>query len=825
MKGIIFDGNSILNRAFYGVRPLSTSDGTPTNACYGFISIVSRAMNEVQPDLAAIAFDLKEKTFRHKSYDFYKANRKGMPDELALQLPIAKELADALGLKIIEREGFEADDVIGSFAAECDRQGVDCVIITGDRDSYQLVSDKVTVHLSATNETRIITPDFINSTYGLKPHQLIDVKALMGDSSDNIPGVKGIGEKGAVKLISEYGDLDNLYAHADEIKGSLGEKLRADREMAYASRFLAKIVTDVPIGDISDCAYTGPNTKRLRALYTRLEFNKFLDALGEEPLSEAESHEYTPATANEISLLSDTLYISVSDGRLLATDGNKYLSCSFDADCEKIFGKDRKAVVWSVKELLHLLKQNGISADCDFVDISLMGYVMSTYDGGIELKKLVTAYLNVECVDETPDIYIPLLAAMEEKISDSARKLYSDIELPLSYTLFGMESVGFGIDSDGLKAYSKQLDVCMRLTEQKIYGLANHEFNINSPKQLGAVLFEELGLPKGKKTKSGYSTGAEVLEELRLLHPIIDEVLYFRQVAKLKSTYCDGLLKMISDDGRIHTTFKQTLTMTGRLSSAEPNLQNIPVRTELGRDLRKFFRAKDGHVLIDADYSQIELRILAALSGDETLINAFVNGDDIHLLTASQVFGIPMESVSAEMRKRAKTVNFGIIYGMGAYSLSRDLHISVKEASRYIAGYFEKYTGVKQYLERLIESAKKCGYVDTLFGRRRYIPELTAAKKQLNAFGERVAMNTPVQGTAADIIKIAMIKTEQALSAAGLKAKLILQIHDELIVEAPEAECEEAKKILVDSMQSAASLSVPLTVGCAVGKTWYDAKD
>ncbi len=828
MRAIVFDGNSILNRAYYGVRPLSTADGLPTNACYGFTNIVTHELSEVKPDIACMTFDLKTKTFRHKYYGEYKANRKGMPDELAQQLPYAKQLAAALGLTIAECEGFEADDVIGTFSAICARNGIECYIVTGDRDSLQLVSETTTVRLLSNNETKIMTPERIASEHiGMTPRQLIEVKSLMGDASDNIPGVPGIGEKSAEKLISQFGTLDGVYEHIEDTKGALRQKLEAGRELAYISRYLAEIRLDAPINDdLEQYTYKGYDDSKLRELYTRLEFKRMLDSLGEPPAKTHTAPEPTECGADRLkqAIQSRQACLDISDGKCIFASGDEVLCCDIHSLDNSVF-ESGEICVFSFKDTLHSLDEINIYPTCNVVDLSLLAYVISPSDNGVEFSKLSLSYLGIQTSFTDVSLFAPLKEALLAKQTEDSKRLYEELEMPLAKTLFEMEKTGFLLDRDGLAAYSEKLGAELLHAEAAIYDAAGHTFNINSPKQLGNVLFEELMLPHGKKTKSGYSTSAEVLEELRFLHPIVDMILYYRKLAKLKSTYCDGLLAIRSDDGRIHTTFKQTMTLTGRLSSAEPNLQNIPVRTELGKELRRFFRAADGCVLIDADYSQIELRVLAHLSGDETLRNAFINGDDVHSITASQVFGVDRALVTSEMRSRAKTVNFGIIYGMGDYSLSRDLGVSKREAARYIEGYFARYPGVKAFLDTTVEQAKKDGYVTTMLGRRRYIPELSVSKKQLVAFGERVAKNTPIQGTSADIIKLAMISVERELASRGLKARLILQIHDELIVEAPTNEADEAKKILVDCMQNALKLSVPLISDCGTGKNWFEAKD
>lgn len=825
-KALIFDGNSILNRAFYGVRPLNAPDGLPTNALFGFNGMINKAFSQIgsTPDYAAIAFDLKEKTFRHKACESYKATRKPMPEELALQLPFAKELARALGLTVIEQAGFEADDILGTLSAEFTALGDETFIVTGDRDSFQLINDHVTVLLASNDDTKVTTPKEIMEKYGVEPKKLIDIKALMGDSSDNIPGVPGIGEKGAIKLIAEYGSLDNIYDHVEEIKGSVGKKLAEGKDSAYMSRFLAEIKLDVPLGcDISQCKYEGMDIPALRELYTRLGFRQFLEKLDKAaPAVEAEE---TLLSLEEMGDLSGKeIFLNQKDDNLqICVDGKVY-----SGQGEKAFfliQNCKKAVCWSVKELLHFAKSLGASLEMPLEDISLMVYVCAPADNGVSFGKAALDILGVSASEIKasllPDMYNKLL----EKLNPQSKKLYDEVELPLAKLLWDMECRGFAVDRNALDSFSDVLSRSIAEEEEAIWALAGESFNINSPKQLGTVLFEKLGLPHYRKTKSGYSTDDSVLEKLEPYHPIVGLIRDYRKDTKLKNTYCDGLSKQISADGRIHTTFKQTQTLTGRLSSAEPNLQNIPVRTEKGREFRKFFVAGEGNVLIDADYSQIELRILAHVANDEELINAFRNGEDIHTVTASQVFGVPVSQVSGEMRKRAKAVNFGIIYGIGDYSLSQDLKIPRKVAAEYISNYLSNYPSVKEYLENTKLFARENGYVETIFGRRRYVPELASTNKNLQAFGERVAMNTPIQGAAADLIKMAMILTDKMLKEAGLRARLILQIHDELIIEAPENEAESAKEILKKAMSQAAELNVPLSVDVGMGKSWFEAKD
>ncbi len=826
---IVFDGNSILNRAFFGVRPLSTGEGLPTNAVFGFVNILHRALQSVGgcPEYAAIAFDVKAPTFRHKACDFYKANRKGMPEDLAVQLPYAKEVARALGLTVVELEGYEADDVIGTLTYGFSKDGVDCVIVTGDRDSFQLINPRVTVHLAANNETRITGVKEIYEQYGLAPKSLIEVKAIMGDTSDNIPGVAGIGEKGAVKLIQAYGDVEGVYANIQEIKGALRDKLMAGKEMAYTSRFLAEIDCHAPIDLTKEIyEYHGEDVAALRVLYTKLEFRKLLEQLPVEDGHIAQGIvlpkvEYLPAKTVE----GDRLAVLPGEEDVLIFDGQKGYRLAWE-DASGLFARGKTVLLWSLKDTLHLLRSKGIALEAEAEDLSLLAYLSSPADNGISFAGAVFRVTEA-VVEDIPDptLFFLLYDALRPSLTPALERLYTEVEKPLAAVLADMEAEGFCLDRQGLEQFNATLAEEIDLYVAQIYGLAGHSFNINSPKQLGEVLFEERKLPHYKKTKSGYSTDAETLEKLAMYDPLVQLILDYRKAAKLKSTYGDGLLKVLPADGRVHTTFKQTMTLTGRLSSAEPNLQNIPVRTEKGRELRKFFVAKEGCVLIDADYSQIELRVLAHISGDEALCRAFREGEDIHTATAAQVYGVPTEMVTGEMRKSAKAVNFGIIYGIGEYSLSQDLGITVREAKAFIARYFETYPAIRGYMESAKSFAAEHGYAETLYGRRREIPELRQKNKVRLAFGERVAMNTPIQGTAADLIKIAMIRVANALRDAGLQAKLILQIHDELIVEAPACEAEAAKAILEREMTGAAQLDVPLVADAKIGKSWFDAKD
>lgn len=830
----MFDGNSLLNRAYYGIRPLTTKDGLFTHAVYGFFNILNKHLSAAEPyDFAAVAFDLPGPTFRHTAFDGYKATRKGMPEELAVQLPYAKKLLPGMGIKIIESPGYEADDVLGTIATLCEKEGVLCDVVTGDRDSFQLVSPTVTVLLATTNETKIYDVAAVKEQYGLKPEQLIDVKALMGDPSDNIPGIAGIGEKTALKLIAEYGDLDNLYAHVDEVKGSVGTKLKDGKETAYLCRDLARICRDVPIiPELDEYKLLPADKKELLELFTTLEFTKLIEKY---ELNKNDDIETNPAdnlptelSASKIVSIVGTkaAAVSIEGDTVTVSIGGHVYTCPLSAEIAPLFIEpSRDICIWSYKDTAHLLDEKlGIGFVSCRDDISLMGYILNPIENGYDLKRLCVQYGITEIQSEAAALST-LRAELKKQLAESAQEELYSFERKLSYVLFDMEKTGFKVDKGGIDKYCDYLAENLALAESNIYSMAGCEFNINSPKQLGEVLFEKLGLPHGKKTKTGYSTNAEVLEGLRSFSPIIDEVLQYRQLAKLKSTYAEGLAKVISPvDGRIHTTFRQTLTQTGRLSSVEPNLQNIPVRTDAGRELRKFFVADEGKVLIDADYSQIELRVLAHISGDEALINAFRDNEDIHTITASQVFGVSPQMVTSEMRKSAKAVNFGIVYGISDYSLSVDIGVTKKEAGDYIGGYFAKYPKVREYMDRTIENAKRDGYVETLMGRRRYIPELHSAKKPLVRFGERVAMNTPIQGTAADIIKKAMVDVYDALAEGNYKSKLILQVHDELLIEAPEEEADEVYKMLIKRMENAFPLSVPLDVDAHVGKSWYDAK-
>lgn len=849
MRILVVDGNSIVNRAFYGIRPLTNKDGQFTHAIYGFLTMLNKIQNEENPDAVAIAFDLKAPTFRHKAYSLYKANRKGMPPELASQMPPLKELLGLLGYKIVTCEGYEADDILGTFASACDKSGDECVIATGDRDSLQLASDKTTIHLCTNKQDIRYTPEKIMEDYGVTPSELIEIKAIQGDTSDNIPGVAGIGPKGAGDLIQKYHSVQYIYDHIDEldIKDGVRKKLTASKENAIMSRMLGKICRTAPI-DTDVSAYTVEiKDKQACADYmAKLELFSLLEKYGltDIPQTEvkAEEAQKLDVVENEINIPiknNDKLYLSfeISDKELKAfavlIDGKVYTSRDADLFDDILKNPELKKYTRGSKELFAYADKKGFEAVAIEFDTELAAYLLNPSEKDYSDEHLCMIYdVALPVTDDENKkqyralaVYDRLCDKLENEIkANEQQKLLEEIEIPLAKVLAKMENVGFAVDRQGIADYGSMLSQQIDELEKTIYEQAGGQFNINSPKQLGKVLFEDLGLPVKKKTKSGYSTNAEVLESLRYDNPIVDNVLRYRALAKLNSTYCEGLLKVIADDGRIHSSFNQTETRTGRISSTEPNLQNIPVRTELGREMRKFFCSKDGWLLVDADYSQIELRVLAHISGDENMIEAFKNNDDIHAITASQVFNMPLEMVTPLMRSRAKAVNFGIVYGIGAFSLGKDIGVSMREASQYIKNYLAHYSGVDEYMKRVVERAKLDGYVETMFGRRRYLPELSTGKAMMRAFGERVARNMPIQGTAADIIKIAMVRVDERLKRENMQARLILQIHDELIVEAPEAESEKAAKILQEEMENAVALSVPLTADAAIGKTWYDAK-
>lgn len=853
MRLLVIDGNSIVNRAFYGIRPLTTKDGQFTNAIYGFLTMLTKLKNEENPDAVAIAFDLKAPTFRHKAYSGYKATRKGMPPELASQMTPLKELLKLLGYKIVTCEGYEADDILGTFATACENSDDECVIATGDRDSLQLVSDKTSVHLCTNKDDILYTPEKIMEDYGVTPLELIEIKAIQGDSSDNIPGVAGIGPKGAGDLIKKYHTVEYIYDHIDEldIKDGVRNKLKNSKENAILSRMLGEICRTAPIDtEVQKYVVNMENPAECARYMAKLELFSLIEKFGlnetevpQEKHTEVKSLEVIENEDNNVLLENITelgkLYFNAefSDNELkifaFLYEGKVYLSESKELFEKLLCDEKIEKYTKNSKSIFAYADRNGFEIKSLVFDVELAAYLLepSSKDYSDEnLCKLNEIELPTTQNEEYKSyralaVYDFLCEKLNSEIkANEQEKLLVDIEIPLADVLAKMENIGFDVDRQGIEDYGKMLSEQIKSLEKSIYESSGTQFNINSPKQLGKVLFEDLGLPCKKKTKSGYSTNAEVLEGLRYEHPVVEMVLQYRTLAKLNSTYCEGLLKVIGDDGRIHSSFNQTETRTGRISSTEPNLQNIPVRTELGREMRRFFCAREGWVLVDADYSQIELRVLAHIAHDKNMIEAFKNNDDIHAITASQVFGMPLDMVTPIMRSRAKAVNFGIVYGIGAFSLAKDIGVSNKEASTYIKNYLSHYSGVDEYMKNVVEKAKQDGYVETMFGRRRYLPELTSGKHILRAFGERVARNMPIQGTAADIIKIAMVKVNDRIKREGLKARLILQVHDELIVEAPQEESEIVAKLLQEEMENAVSLDVPLTADAAIGKTWYDAK-
>lgn len=842
LKLLAIDGNSIINRAFYGIKLLTTKDGRYTNAVYGFINILNRLIDLEKPDCAAVAFDLKAPTFRHKKYAEYKAGRKGMPDELAEQMPVMKEWLTLAGYTCVECEGFEADDILGTLSRVCEESGNTCVIATGDRDSLQLISDSTRVLLAA---TKMGKPEIINydksalyEKYGLTPPEMIELKSLMGDSSDNIPGVAGVGEKTASDLISRFHSIDYIYDNLDalDIKDSVRKKLADGKESAYLSRELGTICKTAPIdADISDYKIRPQNTAELSRLMTRLEFFKLMEKMGLTPDSSYAETDDIPAEKKKFTVLKDGIYPE-SKADIYTENGDTVIICGdnvFSADQETLKrlicdGKIQKRVY----DYKSIYKEYN-NADGIVFDAMLAAYLCNPSASSYSAERIIKEYaVNVpevegQCTDTIKNacIFSAACDTLEKELeSTNQRKLLDEIELPLAKVLGDMELCGFLVDINGLESLSDELDGRIKVIEEKIYSLVGYEFNLNSPKQLGTALFEKLELPAKKKTKSGYSTNAEVLEELRNAHPAVGLLLEYRQLSKLKSTYADGLRDCVADDGRIHSTFNQTEARTGRISSLEPNLQNIPTRTAEGRRLREFFTAPKGRVLSDADYSQIELRVLASIAEDKNMIEAFNSGTDIHTVTASQVFGMPEDMITPELRSRAKAVNFGIVYGIGAFSLSKDIGVSRTEADSYIKNYLATYPSVAKYMEETIENAKKNGYVTTLYGRRRYLPELSNSNGNIRAFGERAARNAPIQGTAADIIKIAMIRVFERLKEDVPNAKLILQVHDELIVECDEKDAEKVCKLLETEMENAANLAVRLTAEAHSGKTWLEAK-
>lgn len=848
-KLMILDGNSVVNRAFYGVRPLNAPDGTPTNAVYGFLAILQKLFEGEAPDSLCVAFDLPAPTFRHEMYEGYKAQRKPMPEELAVQMPLLKETLDAMHIRRLEAAGWEADDVLGAVSAICEKSGWACEIVTGDKDSFQLITETTSVlHVkSRMGQTETILYDRarFEEEYGFAPPLMVDLKALMGDASDNIPGVPGIGEKTALDLVRRYGRVVDIYAGLDglDIKDSVRKKLAAGRESAEMSYTLATISREAPVElKPEDAAWSRDFGPELYAVLDRLGFRRFIEKWGLAPAPEAvqetESRampELSALTAQEaeariraaetlgLALPGDDLdSLSLCDGEAIFTLNWGELGEDYNRLLRLVFSPEVKKSAHGVKDLMGLALAEGLGTEGFVFDTELAAYVLDPTESGYDLGKLTKRYLGAELPEARAAL--ELMAPMRAKLAkNGAEKLYFDIELPLCQVLAEMERAGFLVDRKALADFGESLTAGIDALQRGIWELAGHEFNINSPKQLGEVLFDELMLPAGKKTKTGWSTNADILEKLIGKHPIIGDILEYRMLTKLKSTYADGLLKVISADGRIHTNFRMTVTATGRLSSTEPNLQSIPVRRELGAQIRRMFVAAPGCVLVDADYSQIELRLLAHISGDETMQNAFKSGEDIHAVTASQVFGLPLAEVTPAQRSSAKAVNFGIVYGISAFSLAQDIKVSPAEARAYIDAYMQKYHGVREYMDRVIAEAKERGYVETLFGRRRPVPELKASNFNTRSFGERVARNMPIQGTAADIIKLAMVNVRRRLRAEGMEARLILQVHDELIAECPEREAERVAALLEEEMERAVTLSVPLTAEAHSGHSWAEA--
>jgi len=880
MKLMVIDGNSIVNRAFYGIRPLTTREGLHTNAVYGFVVTLQRLLEEEEPEALCVTFDRREPTFRHLEYEGYKAQRKGMPEELAEQLPVLKDVLDAMDIPRYELAGYEADDLIGTISRRCESAGWECVVVTGDKDSLQLITERTKVKLVSTRmgqtTTRDMTPETFREDYGFAPIHMVDLKALMGDPSDNIPGVAGVGEKTAMALVQRYATVDAIYAAMPEVEAKPGviKKLAAGEDSARLSRQLATIITDAPLAFEPADNFRRPAKPELYDLFLKLEFAKLIDKMG---LAAAPTREQEDTFAGTC-----TSEVVTDAGRmeelLNIFRQRDHVACLFlpenrgvnvewggEADgCAAVFLPDRldiyndflrqfcaadiKKVTHDLKDLMLALLTEGIRPEGFVFDTALSGYLLDATAGKYDLEHLGMAWFNTafpkaaayqaedafSALGEDPEalgawlshtaLVDALYDAMLPKLRETGvEELYFAVELPLCRVLAEMELAGFRVDARMLQAFGETLSAAIEALEQRIYAHAG-AFNINSPKQLGEVLFEKLGLPAYKKTKTGYSTNAEVLDKLRGAHPIVEEVLEYRQYTKLKSTYVDGLLKVISPDGRVRTSFQMTVTATGRLSSTEPNLQNIPTRTELGSELRRMFTAEPGRVLVDADYSQIELRLLAHISGDDAMVEAFRSGEDFHSVTASHVFGVPLSAVTPAMRRAAKAVNFGIVYGISAFSLGQDLGVTVTEAKEYMEAYFARFPRVKQYMEDVVARARERGYVETLMHRRRALPEIKSSNFNMRSFGERVALNMPIQGTAADIMKLAMVRVFDRLRQEKLEARLIMQVHDELIVECPEAEVEQVKALLAEEMEGVFALTVPLVAEAHSGVNWLEAK-
>lgn len=874
-KLLLIDGNSIMNRAFYGIPDMTTNDGRHTNAIYGFLNIILKVIEEEQATHICVAFDLKKKTFRHEMYEAYKGTRKGMPEELHEQMPRIKEILQAMHIRIVEQEGFEADDLIGTLSKKGEREGFAVTILSGDRDLLQLATDTVLVRIPKTKHGKTEVEDYyaknVVETYGVTPLIFIDMKGLMGDTSDNIPGVPGIGEKTAAKLLAEYGDLDGVYAAVDSMKASrMKQNLIENKDLAYLSKTLATIKLDCPIPfEFSEATYHDPFNAEAYTLFEDLELKSFYKRFSVEKKEELTFETVLIDDIDGYNALLAKLQKAKEVSFAWITQDGEALGVAVCMDLEHVYlirfmmfiteamvadnllalSRDYQVQLacMHVKKLLSFLDFH--EEDAVF-DAGLAAYLLQPNQSEYEYDTLANVYLDVTLPSEKEMLgkeklgyfsfedervqkwmayqaIVPykIKSVLREKLKETGMEsLYDEMELPCLYALYEMEKNGIRVDGEALHQYGKKLRTRIEELTAEIHAMAGEEFNINSPKKLGEILFEKLGLKNGKKTKTGYSTSAEVLEKLKNAHPIIPKILEYRQLTKLNSTYAEGLAGYIRADGRIHGKFHQTVTVTGRISSADPNLQNIPTRMPLGREIRKVFIPEEGSVFVDADYSQIELRVLAHMSGDAALIAAYQADEDIHAITASQVFDVPLDQVDSTLRRKAKAVNFGIVYGISSFGLGQDLDISRKEAEGYIEKYFATYGKVKEFLDRTVEDAKKNGYTVTMFGRRRPIPELASSNFMTRSFGERAAMNAPVQGTAADIIKIAMVRVNRRLKKEHLQSKLVLQIHDELIIETKKEEVEIVQKILVQEMMHAAELSVPLLVDANVGDSWYDAK-
>ncbi len=861
MKLLVVDGNSIINRAFFGIKLLTTKDGRYTNAIFGFLNTLNNLLAQVEPDEVVVTFDLRAPTFRHKMYDGYKATRKGMPPELAEQMPVIKEILSAMGIPMLAVTGWEADDLLGTLATACTNRRDDCFLATGDKDSLQLVSESTTVLLSSTvmGRSQVISmdEDAVFEKYGLKPKQLIDVKSLMGDTSDNIPGVKGIGEKTALKLVQTFSNLEGVYANLADpiIKPKQRENLTNEKEMAFLSYELGTIRTDAPI-ETAEGTYviTDGNKPEAVRLLQDLEIHKLIPKLGLNDVTAAPSPTQGAVPQKEVPTLDASfmpeepkgVFMLAERPAVIEKQGNKNVETSpaewYAVQGEEVFLIRKKELVALLDnadvmlEVFHsaplyaLAMANGGMANSITWDAKLAAYLLNASAGGYNISELIADYkaeadFNCEAYPDAGylrDLFAKMKAELTEKGQD---ELYNEIEFPLAKVLADITRIGILVDKTGIEKFGEFIKTELENSAQRIYMLVGEEFNINSPKQLGEILFspDKLGLPHGKKTKTGWSTNAETLENLRHEAPIVEDILQYRTYQKLNSTYVEGLLKVIGEDGRIHSTFNQFEARTGRLSSLEPNLQNIPIRTELGSKLRAYFIAKEGCLFLDADYSQIELRILAHITGDKHMQEAFLEGQDIHKSTAAKIYGIEQDAVTPRLRSSAKAINFGIMYGKGAFSLAKDIGVSVKEADTFLKSYLATFPKIEKYMQSTIAEGKANGYVSTLFGRRRNLPELASSNFQVRSSGERMARNTPIQGTAADIIKLAMVRVWRRLKEEKLESKLILTVHDELIVEAPLAEIEKASKILSEEMMGCANYAVPLTAEVEQGKNWLEA--